>query len=100
MKKVIFLCTVLIIGGVLIFTGCRKYRDGTLSLKNTSTGTVQQILIDNVNYGSLDPGKSKDIKLPPGEHVFEMKGISGGTGCAPASVTIVGGKTEAFQCGA
>jgi hypothetical protein len=71
---------------------------GTLSVKNTSLNTVQKLMIDGVNYGSLDPGAKKDSKLAPGTHSWQLVGISGGTGCSTASVIIVACKTSSYEC--
>lgn len=92
---------------VMSLTSCNKSKDkgctsgsGTLKLTNSSHGTVQRIMIDGVNYGSLDPGESKDISLAAGQHDWQLQGISGGTGCSSAKVTIVECQTTSFQCGA
>jgi hypothetical protein len=72
---------------------------GTLKLTNDSHSTVQQILIDGVNYGSLDPGESDEISLPPGEHDWQLVGLSGGTGCSAATVIIVECEVSGYSCG-
>lgn len=71
---------------------------GTLKLTNTSISTVQKMLIDGINYGSLDPGESKEIDLPVGTHSFSFEGISGGSGCSAGSVIIQACKTAAYSC--
>lgn len=71
---------------------------GTLKLTNNSQRTVQRIMVDGVNYGSLDPSESKEYSLAPGQHDFQQVGISGGTGCSAAKVTIVECKTSGFSC--
>ena len=71
---------------------------GTLTLTNNSNGTVQKLMIDGVNYGTIDPDEKKDIKLGAGEHEFQFVGISGGSGCSAAKVIIVGCKSSGFQC--
>jgi len=71
---------------------------GTLSLENTSHNTVQRIMINGVNYGTLDEGETKEIKLVPGIYAWQLEGISGGTGCSAAMVTIVECKTQSFSC--
>lgn len=71
---------------------------GVLKLTNTSISTVQKIMVDGVNYGTIDPGESKEISLAAGEHDFQQVGISGGTGCGPASVIIVECETSGFKC--
>lgn len=72
---------------------------GTLKLSNDSHGTVQRAMVDGVNYGSIDPGGSKEISLPPGSHDWQLVGISGGSGCSAAKVTIVECQTSSFSCG-
>jgi hypothetical protein len=71
---------------------------GTLSVKNTSIGTVQQLHVDGVNYGTVDPGKTKEVDLAPGEHSWQMIGLSGGVGCSSATVIIQECKTSSFSC--
>ena len=71
---------------------------GTLSIENSSLLTVQKLMIDGVNHGSVDPNETKEVKLAPGTHVWQMEGISGGTGCSAASVIIVECKTSSFKC--
>jgi hypothetical protein len=73
---------------------------GTLSVENTSHSTVQRLMVDGVNHGTLDPGKTKDAKLAPGTHSWQLIGISGGNGCSAASVIIVACKTSSFSCSA
>lgn len=72
---------------------------GTLELTNDSHSTVQRIMIDGVNYGTLDPNESKEIKLSPGQHEWQLVGISGGSGCSAATVIIVECQTLGFSCG-
>jgi hypothetical protein len=74
--------------------------NGTLSIENKSLLTVQRLMIDGVNYGSVDPGDKKDAKLAPGTHSWQMVGISGGTGCSAATVIIVACQTSSFSCSA
>ena len=71
---------------------------GWLKLTNSSLNTVQKILVDGVNYGTLDPGDSQVMKLAVGEHEFQQVGISGGTGCSAATVIIVESDTTGFSC--
>ena len=98
-KKVLILSVIITMAFVTTFTGCMDiYTMGTLELTNKSIGTVQRIMIDGVNYGSLDPSESKEISLAPGEHTFQQVGISGGSGCSEAKVIIVAGQTSGFSC--
>jgi hypothetical protein len=77
--------------------GCEK-DTGTLCLTNGSLNTVQRIMINGVNYGSLDPGGHKDIELTPGTYNVQQKGISGGGGCSAFSVNIVACVLQAYSC--
>lgn len=83
-----------------LFSSCDKICDGTgtLKLTNDSHNTVQKLMVDGVNYGTIDPDESKEIELAPGQHSFQQVGISGGTGCSEASVIIVECKTTGFSC--
>ena len=74
--------------------------NGTLSVENTSHLTVQRLMVDGVNYGSVDPGNQKDAKLAPGTHSWQMVGISGGPGCGSATVIIVACQTSSYTCSA
>ncbi len=71
---------------------------GTLKLRNNSLNTVQRVMIDGVNYGTLDPGEEASYELAPGTHVFQQVGLSGGTGCSPAGVIIQECKTSSYSC--
>jgi len=102
MKRRLFFSMILIVlsASLIVLPSCKKdcNGNGTLSLKNASLNTVQKIMVDGVNYGTLDPGEHKDISLAAGEHEFQFVGISGGNGCCPAKVIIVECKKTGFQC--
>lgn len=93
-----------IISGLLMAIVCLSCEDmmcdgkGTLSVENTSIGTVQQLRVDGVNYGSVDPGKTKKVDLAPGEHTWQMIGLSGGVGCSAATVIIMECEESSFSC--
>lgn len=70
---------------------------GYLRLTNGSLNTIQMILIDGTNYGTLDPGDTGTYTLGVGRHDFQFKGVNG-SGCAPASVVIAECKTESRIC--
>lgn len=72
---------------------------GTLHVTNTSHSTVQKLMINGVNYGTLDPNEEKSVDLTPGAYAWQLIGISGGTGCGAAVVNIVECKTSSFSCG-
>jgi hypothetical protein len=106
MKKFkLFLITIALLAiSASMNTSCEPVDDacangkGTLNLENTSISTVQRIMINGVNYGTLDPGEEKDIELSPGEYVFQQIGLSGGSGCSPAFVTITACDWQGFTC--
>ena len=101
MKKLLSISSLILTFFILtIMLSCESdcKGEGYLKLTNTSTGTVQRIMIDGINYGSLDPGESKSISLPAGEHEFQQVGISGGAGCNPAKVIIIECETQGFEC--
>lgn len=77
-------------------TDCDGY--GYLKVKNESYNTLQKLLIDGAGYGTLDPGETKTVKLAAGRHDWELRGVSGGGGCNPASVIIIACQTESFSC--
>jgi len=81
-------------------TMCLNGGQGTLSIENKSHNTVQKIMINGADYGTLDPGETKDIDLNPGVYEWQVIGIDGGTGCSPAIVTIAECETSAFSCSA
>jgi len=94
------LILILCLLGLFNWSSCDEVCDGlgTLELTNTSLNTVQRLMIDGVNYGTIDPGESKEIDLAPGEHDFQQVGINGGAGCSSAKVIIVECKTTGFSC--
>ena len=78
---------------------CRKMCTyGTLKLTNASQYTVQKVLVDGIEYGTLDPGKYVEIELAPGEHYFQQVSVSGYGGCNVARVIIVECETAAYEC--
>ncbi|MBC8319210.1 MAG: hypothetical protein H8E34_00645 [Bacteroidetes bacterium] len=102
MKRKQFAFIILIFSLLVLFstTSCEKSCSGmgTLKLTNKSLNTVQKIMIDGVNHGTIDPGEEKEISLAAGEHDFQQVGISGGTGCSAASVIIIECETTGFSC--
>lgn len=86
--------------GLIGMYSCREKCSGLGSLKltNESHSTVQRIMVDGVNYGTIDPGESEEIDLAAGEHEFQLVGISGGTGCSAAKVIVVECETSGFSC--
>jgi len=104
MKKIKFFLIALVLMTITasVNTSCEDLfcdGKGTLKLTNDSHSTVQRIMINGVNYGSLDPDESKEIELTPGVYMWQLVGISGGTGCSAAAVTIVECETQGFSCG-
>lgn len=92
MKVKIFFVLGLAAGSLFLFSACDKefFCDGRgeLTVTNKSLNTVQQILIDGTNYGTIDPDESKTIELPAGKYTLQIKGVSGGSGCSSSQVTI------------
>ena len=97
----------LILVTALMFTSllfsCTKEDDcdgmGTLSITNKSiTNSLMKLKIDGVNYGTLDPGETKDVSLAAGRHDWKLEGINGGNGCNPASVIVVACETSSYSC--
>ncbi|HOJ25421.1 MAG TPA: hypothetical protein PK081_09200 [Bacteroidales bacterium] len=101
MKKLLSISSLIFTFSILtIMLSCKSdcEGEGYLKLTNNSNNTVQRMMIDGINYGSLDPGESESISLPAGEHEFQLVGISGGAGCSPAKVIIVECETQGFSC--
>lgn len=71
---------------------------GTLSVTNSSDNTLQRLMIDGVNYGTLDPDETKNVKLAAGYHNWQLVGIQGGGGCSDATVIIVECETTSYSC--
>jgi len=87
---------------IIIATSCNKYvykgqKIGILELTNNSISTVQQVIVNDSIYGTLNPGKSMGIKLAPGNYHWQLKGING-EGCNAIYGTIVAGYTQSFNC--
>lgn len=85
----------------VINTSCDKLSCdglGTLSVENKSLNTVQRLMINGVNYGSIDPGKTKEVELTPGTYAWQLVGLSGGSGCSPAVANIAKCETSSFSC--
>ena len=102
MKKIV---SFIVVGFIFLLmnTSCEDLfcdGTGTLQLTNKSLSTVQRIMINGVNYGSLDPGETENIELTPGVYAWQLVGISGGSGCSMAAVTITECDTQAFSCSA
>lgn len=75
---------------------CNGY--GYLNVSNKSNTTVQKILIGGTNYGTLDPGESKEIRLAAGKHTLAFQALSGGGGCNPSEVLITECGSEYIFC--
>jgi hypothetical protein len=102
MKKIkLVLLTLVLFTLTSITVSCEKICSGkgTLELTNSSHSTVQKIMINGVSYGTIDPGEVKSIELTPGVYMWQLQGLSGGTGCSAAAVTITECDTQGFKCG-
>lgn len=62
---------------------------GTLKYENKSLYTVQRIILNGTNYGSIDPGETEEIELTEGTYEFSTPGLSGGDGCASISIIYI-----------
>jgi len=71
---------------------------GTLRCTNTSSNTVQRIMISGTNYGSLDPGETRSIDLAPGSWSLQFVGISGGSGCSASTFNIAACQSVSRGC--
>ncbi len=71
---------------------------GYIHVRNTSLHTVQRLLIDNINYGSLDPGQERYVEKLPGNYLVQLIGLAGGSGCAAATVHVIPCSTDGFMC--
>ena len=72
---------------------------GELTLRNTSTQTLQRVMVNGVNYGTLDPGESETYNLTPGTYTVEQDGVSGGGGCGEFIVNVTECSSQSFGCG-
>lgn len=91
----------LLIGCIVFSLSCGKpcaKNKGTLELTNKSLNTIQKVMINGINYGTLDPGEKKSFDLNIGEYDVIQQGISGGTGCSAAKVNIVACETQGMSC--
>lgn len=71
---------------------------GTIRCSNTSLHTVQKIMINGTNYGTIDPGEFRDISLAPGSWTLQFVGISGGSGCSASSFNIAACQSMGRSC--
>ncbi len=71
---------------------------GTLRVKNNSLHTVQRILVNGANHGSLDPGEERFFEKSPGDYTIQLVGLSGGSGCSAATVHIAACTVEGLSC--
>ncbi len=71
---------------------------GTLRCSNTSLHTVQRILVSGTNYGTIDPGETRNIELAPGNWTLRFVGISGGQGCSESTFNIASCQTISRSC--
>ncbi len=71
---------------------------GSIYVHNSSLHTVQRILIEGANAGSLDPGEERYIEKVPGVYTVQLIGISGGPGCSPAEVHVAACSVDGISC--
>lgn len=93
MKKINLLVAMCLMAIATTSTSCAKEflcdGKGTLTVKNSSLHTVQQIVISGTDYGTIDPGESKEIDLTAGTWKLKFVGISGGEGCTSESEFVI-----------
>lgn len=102
MKKLKLIPTICAIA--VLFASCKKEDTctgfGTLKLTNTSASHYHKIVIDSIDYGTLDPGKNKEVRLAAGSHILRFAPFGGsGNGCSSATVIVVECQTQSFTCG-
>jgi hypothetical protein len=100
MKSKQFILVAIALTVAMLSSSCKKDCSGmgTLELTNKSLNTVHKVMVDGVNYGTIDPGESKEIQLAAGEHTFQQIGISGGSGCSQGTVIIIECEKTGFSC--
>lgn len=96
MKRLMLLFAVTL--SVMLYS-CEEECDGkgTLKVENKSLNTLQKLMIDGVNYGTVDPGETKEVDLAPGYHNWQLVGLDGG-GCNEATVIIMECETSSYSC--
>ncbi|MFA5420134.1 MAG: hypothetical protein WC341_16900 [Bacteroidales bacterium] len=92
--------TLLVMVSFFFSSSCKKACDGrgTIEVTNKSLSTVQRIVIDGVNYGTIDPGEKFSHKMLPGKYTVIVEGISGGEGCGDAELTVAECETTGISC--
>lgn len=71
---------------------------GRIKFFNHSTDTVYRIIVDDVSYGNLKPGESKEISLAARERTVQLIGIDGSEGCPPQQITLIECDILPFSC--
>ena len=88
-------------GCVIILTSCDDLNlcegKGTLEITNSSCYSAQELIIDNVSYGFIDPGETMQADIAEGGHYFRIENRCGG-GCNEAYVKIIECQTSSFNC--
>jgi len=101
LKKIV-LIIILLFAVIMMLTSCNKYvykgqKIGILELKNNSESTIQNVVINDSIYGTLQPGKLIKVKLPHGVYTWQLQGVNG-EGCLEVTGTIIEGYTQSFNC--
>ncbi len=53
---------------------CFFQNEGTLTIYNESkSGSTYRVEVDNINYGVVGPGQSKDFTVPAGDRIVAIK---------------------------
>lgn len=70
---------------------------GYVVLTNYSNSRLHRVYINNVSYGTLDPGESKEYSLTEGTYTMQQEGIGGG-GCSSFYVNVTECSRQGFSC--
>ena len=102
------IANLLSVSAALLFTACKKEdtvepstptcTTGTLRCTNSSVHTVQKVLLNGTNYGTLDPGEDMVVTLAPGNWTLHFVGLSGGAGCSSSSFNIAACQSVGRSC--
>lgn len=104
MKSQIF--KVLFILLILPFTSCEELilettpscSGSAIKVENRSHTTVQKIIINDINYGTIDPDEVREIQFSSGTYTVELRGVSGGTGCSEGTIILDDCETRGYSC--
>ena len=83
-----------------IIPDCEKYHTGTLKVENRSKRNLDyDIILDNVNYGRLKVGESRNFTVLAGAHTLDYKySDHSGYACSGAKPQIIECYSYTFWC--